>query len=106
MSPMLRKLVIPVFAVLALSACKEDRRSERIDKLQKVLDGDRERLAHEAQSRDPKRPDLQASWVDSSIMQLRETHNPARPWVAYVRVKWHFKHADGREIGDAIFDYV
>ena len=92
--------------MLSFPACKEDLRSVRLDKLQKVLMTDRDRLAHEAETRDAARPDLKAAWKDSSIMQLRETANPARPWVAYVRVKWHFTHADGREVGDAIFDYV
>ena len=103
---MLRRSCILVLSLLAFSACKEDRRSERIDKLQKVLAADRDRLARDAETRDPTRPDLKANWAESSIMQLRETANPERPWVAYVRVRWHFKHADGREIGDSVFDYV
>lgn len=78
----------------------------RLERLQKKLDADRPALAHDAETRDPSRTDLKALFKESSIMALRETANPKRPWVAYVRVKWHFTHADGREVGDAIFDYI
>lgn len=92
--------------VAGAAACQRDMRSERLDHLQAKLAEDRAALQHDAETRDPSRPDLVASFVDSSIVQLRETANPKRPWVAYVRIRWHFAHKDGRQVGDALFDYV
>ena len=105
--PMLRRILLVLLAAsTSLSACSQDQRSVRIDKLKVQLAADRDRLAREAETRDPSRPDLKASWVEHSIMSLRETRNPGRPWVAYVRIRWHFRHADGRDVGDSLFDYI
>jgi len=86
--------------------CQRDMRTERIDHLQTKLLEDRPALKHQAETSDPARADLVAAFVDSSIVQYRETANPKRPFVAYVRIKWHFTHKDGRDVGDAVFDYV
>lgn len=106
MRRILAALLLVVAATVAVAGCTRDLREERLDKLQQKLDADRASLQHEAETRDPTRTDLKASFVQSSIVQLRETNNPARPWVGYVRVQWHFQHADGRPIGDSLFDYV
>jgi hypothetical protein len=90
----------------AVAGCKDDIRTQRLDRLQAQLDADRPMLTHAAETSDPARADLKATFVESSIMEFRQTSNPDRPWVAYIRIHWKFAHADGRPVGDAVWDYI
>ncbi len=95
-----------LLAAAAAGCYREDFRAKQIGRLEAQLGQDRPALAIEAQSSDPARPDLRASFVRQSIMSMLPTQNPDRPWVAYVRIQWHFDRSDGTKVGDAIWDYV
>ena len=92
-------------AVLA-AGCKDVDTSKQIEALQAQVLADREALRLDAETRDPTRTNLKASYVDSAVMRIQETSNPERPYVGYVRIKWRFEYTDGRPLGDAVFDYV
>jgi len=90
-----------------LTACKPEAvRSAEIERLQAKVLADRDFLIQEAENADPTRKDLKVTFVDSSIMDIRPTNNEQRPYVGHVRIRWTFAHADGRPIGDAVWDYV
>ncbi len=90
-----------------LTACKPEAvRSAEIERLQAKVIADREFLIEEAANADPSRKDLKVTFVDSRIMDIRPTNNAQRPYVGHVRIRWTFAHADGRPIGDAVWDYV
>lgn len=91
---------------LALGACKHDDTAKKIEDLKLQIRADQELLREEAETRDPSRTNLKAEFVDTSVMAVRPTSNPERPWVGYVRVQWRFTYTDGRPLGDAVFDYV
>ncbi len=99
-------LLLVLFPALLSACATTDPRSSEIDRLQAQLDRDREFLSNDAATADPSRPDLKATFVESSIMDIRPTNNPDRPYVAHVRIKWKFDHADGRALGYAVWDYV
>lgn len=104
---MVRRIAaISLLALLCAGCPFGDKRMARIAKLQAKLLEDRPKLQHDAETGDPTRTDLVAIWEDQSIMQFEPTSNPDRPYVAQVRIKWMFKHTDGRPIGEAVFDYV
>jgi hypothetical protein len=91
---------------LALAACKNDDTAQKIERLKVQIRADQELLRVEAETRDPARTNLKAEFVDTSVMSMRPTSNPERPYVGYVRVQWRFSYTDGRPLGDAVFDYV
>ena len=103
----MRRPLLAAAVLLLLPACwKADPRVAWIDALQKKLATDQPALQHEAETRDPTRPGLHATFEQSSIMSMRSTTNPERPEVAYVRIKWMFHNADGSPLGEAVFDYI
>jgi hypothetical protein len=91
---------------LSLAACKTDDTAKKIEDLKIQIRADQELLRAEAETRDPSRKNLKAEFVDTSVMAVRPTSNPERPYVGYVRVQWRFSYTDGRPLGDAVFDYV
>lgn len=94
-------------ALLLAAGCNSpDPRSSEIDRLQAQLDKDRTFLTDDARTADPSRTDLVVTFVESSIMDIRPTQNPDRPYVAHVRIKWKFDKTDGRTLGYAAWDYV
>ena len=93
-------------AVLALSACDESAVNKRVESLQKQIRDDQELLAIEAETSDPARKNLEADFVESSVMSIRPTSNPERPYVGYVRIKWRFRQTDGKPVGDVVWDYI
>lgn len=100
-------LLAAAAAALALSGCTDKvPRSKLIEELQRQVAADRERLRVDAETRDPTRTNLKATYVETSVMGLRPTKNPERPYVGFVRIQWRFDYKDGRPLGDAVFDYV
>ena len=100
------KWVILLFA-LALPGCWDGPdTSKLIEELQAQIKKDQEALRIDAETRDPARTNLKARFVDTSVMGIRPTTNPDRPFVGFVRIQWHFDYTDGRNLGDAVFDYI
>src|SRR5688500_1240628 len=95
-----------VAAALALPACKDDDTAKQVERLKLQVKADQEMLRIDAETRDPSRTNLKATFVDTSVLALRPTSNPDRPYVGHVRIKWRFEYTDGRPLGDAVFDYV
>lgn len=93
-------------AALALGACSKTDTSKQVEELKAQIRADQEMLRHDAETRDPARTNLKASFVDTAVMAVRPTSNPERPYVGFVRIKWNFEYTDGRPLGDAVFDYV
>ena len=91
---------------LIFGACKKDDTALMIEDLKVQIRADQELLRVEAETRDPSRKNLKAEFVDTSVMAVRPTSNPERPYVGYVRVQWRFTYTDGSPLGDAVFDYV
>ena len=94
-------------AALTLPACTEkEPRAKLIQELQTQIEQDKEKLRVDAETRDPARKNLKATFVQTSVMGMQSTSNPERPYVGFVRIQWHFDYTDGRPLGDAVFDYV
>src|SRR5688500_1120779 len=91
---------------LLLGCTTQDPRSSEIDRLQAQLDKDRDFLTEDARTADPSRTDLEVTFVESSIMDIRPTQNADRPYVAHVRIKWKFDKSDGTTLGYSVWDYV
>lgn len=92
--------------VLALGACQGDDTARQIELLKAQVKSEQEALRVDAETRDPSRKNLKATFMETSVMSMRPTSNPERPAVALVRIKWHFDYTDGRPLGDAVFDYI
>jgi len=92
--------------VIALGACSKIDTSRQVEELKAQIRADQEMLRLDAETRDPSRKNLKATFVDTAVMAVRPTTNPDRPYVGYVRIKWNFELTDGRVLGDAVFDYV
>lgn len=98
-------LFLPV--ILLGSGCERpDRRGVEIARLQAQIESDLAFLVRDAETADPSRTNLKVKFVESSIMDIRETTNPERPWVGHVRIKWKFEYDDGRPLGFSAWDYV
>lgn len=95
-----------MLAALVLTACSKADTAQQVEELKAQIRADQEMLRHDAETRDPARTNLKASFVDTAVMAVRPTSNPDRPYVGYVRIKWSFEYTDGRPLGDAVFDYV
>ena len=91
---------------LGLWSCEGNDTARQIEQLKAQVKSDQEMLRVDAETRDPSRKNLKATFMDTSVMSIRPTSNPERPMVAFVRIKWHFDYTDGRPLGDAVFDYV
>ena len=105
-SPMRTRFLLAALAALALPACSKIDTSKQVEELKAQIRADQEKLRHDAETRDPVRTNLKASFVDTAVMAVRPTSNPERPYVGYVRIKCNFEYTDGRPLGDAVFDYV
>ena len=103
---MIRRLATVVAVALALGACQGSDTARQVEELKAQVSRDQEMLRVDAETRDPSRTNLKATFMDTSVMSMRPTSNPDRPTVAYVRIKWHFDYKDGRNLGDAVFDYI
>lgn len=106
--PTLPRLFAALLAAsLSLCACTEkEPRAKLIEELQRQVEQDQEKLRVDAETRDPARKNLKATFVRTSVMGMQPTKNPERPYVGFVRIQWHFDYTDGRPLGDAVFDYV
>jgi hypothetical protein len=104
-SPFFRLALVAASLALATS-CKEDDTAKQVEELKLQVKSELDALRLDAETRDPSRTNLKATFVDTSVLALRPTSNPDRPYVGHVRIKWRFEYTDGRPLGDAVFDYV
>lgn len=95
-----------VAVAVGMSGCEESAVTRQVESLQKQIQADQELLAVEAETSDPARKNLEADFVESSVMSIRPTSNPERPYVGYVRIRWRFRQTDGKPVGDVVWDYI